>query len=132
MKSIWWILTILIVFGFGCDDYKPKYAEPTIDEKTMAEMVSDIHLIEAYSQNVKASDRDSIKSVMYQALFEMYEIDTTEFYKNQRLYYENPVAVEKLYKEVLNVLDENGSESESESEKIDTSAEKTKDSKNKE
>ena len=125
MKSIWWILTILIVFGFGCDDYKPEHGVPTIDEKTMEEMVSDVHLIEAYAQNVKASKRDSIKSVMYQALFEIYEVDTTEFYRNQRMYYEDPVAVENLYKEVLNVLDEKGSE------KIDTSAEKTKDSKNK-
>ncbi|MFT5832644.1 MAG: hypothetical protein ACI97N_000257 [Cognaticolwellia sp.] len=106
MKSIWGVLTILIVFSFSCDDYKPKHGIPTIDEETMAKMVSDIHIIEAYAQNVKATERDSVKSVFYQALFKVYDIDTTEFYKNQRLYYENPVATEKLYEDVLKILDE--------------------------
>jgi hypothetical protein len=47
-----------------------------------------------------------VKSVFYQALFKVYDIDTTEFYKNQRLYYENPVATEKLYEDDLKILDE--------------------------
>lgn len=90
----------------GCDDYAPKHEKPTIAEKKMAEMVADVHLIEAYVQNVKAEERDSVKSVLYHELFEMYAIDTAEFYKNQRLYYEDPAKIETLYKAVLEKLDE--------------------------
>jgi hypothetical protein len=106
MKSIWWILILLMVFGFGCDNYAPKQGKPTIEEAKMAEMVTDVHIIEAYLQNVGAKQRDSVKTVLYQELFDIYKIDTTEFYKNQRIYYNNPEAVEKLYEEVLNNLAE--------------------------
>jgi|AntRauTorckE5430_2_1112549.scaffolds.fasta_scaffold05170_2 hypothetical protein len=113
MKSIYCVLTILIVFGLGCDDYAPKYEEPTIDEKKMAEMVANVHIIEAYAQNVKATERDSVKAVLYNELFEMYAIDTAVFYENQRLYYENPTAVENLYEDVLQILEDKGQEIES-------------------
>ncbi|NJN78963.1 MAG: DUF4296 domain-containing protein [Saprospiraceae bacterium] len=107
MKSNWWILTIIILFGFGCDNYMPKHSEPTIDKEKMAKMVTDVHIIEAYVQNVNAAERDSVKAVLYNELFEIYEIDTTEFYKNQRSYYNNPEVVEDLYKTVLENLEEN-------------------------
>ena len=104
MKRIWCILILLMVFSFGCDNYAPKQGKPTIEEAKMAEMVTDVHIIEAYLQNVGAKQRDSVKTVLYREFFEMYKIDTAEFYKNQRIYYNNPEAVEKLYEDVLNNL----------------------------
>lgn len=106
MKSIWRILTILIAFGFGCSNYAPEHGKSTIDEKKMAEMVADIHIIEAYIQNVQATERDSVKTILYHELFKIYAVDTAVFYENQRLYYENPAKVETLYKAVLEKLDE--------------------------
>jgi hypothetical protein len=106
MKSIWCILIILMVFGFGCNNYKPKYETPTIEKTKMADMVADVHIIESYIQNIDAKQRDSIKTVLYRELFEIHNIDTTEFYKNQQQYYTNPALVEDLYKDVLEKLNE--------------------------
>jgi hypothetical protein len=106
MKSIWCILGTLMVFGCGCDDYAPKHGTPTIEQSKMADMITDVHIIESYIQNIDAKKRDSVKTILYHELFEIYEIDTTEFYKNQRSYYENPMAVEGLYKDVLEKLNE--------------------------
>jgi hypothetical protein len=54
-----------------------------------------------------------VKAVLYNELFEMYAIDTAVFYENQRLYYENPTAVENLYEDVLQILEDKGQEIES-------------------
>lgn len=95
-----------MVFGWGCDNYAPKQGTPTINTSKMSDIVADVHIIEAYIQNVDAKKRDSVKTVLYRELFEIHKIDTAEFYKNQRIYYNNPEAVEKLYEAVLKNLEE--------------------------
>lgn len=97
---------ILMTLGFvACSDYKPNYAEPTIEEDKMALIMADLHILEAYLQNTDPSKRDSIKSLLYDQLFKIHQLDSTTFYKNHKIYFSNSKTIEPLYEKVLEQIE---------------------------
>lgn len=101
-----WFLILMVIFIQACDKFEPARQTPTIDKEKMAQISADLHIIEAYLQNSPATTRDSIKSLMHYQLYEIHEIDSTELFENQQLYYQNPSEVEALYGRVLEILEE--------------------------
>lgn len=95
------IFVLTMTTFIACDGYKPNYAAPTINQEKMAAIMSDLHILEAHLQNVEAAQRDSIKNLMYDQLFRIHQIDTTEFYRNQKIYFSHSETVEPLYEKVL-------------------------------
>lgn len=85
---------------------EPEHNTPTINQEKMAQIATDLHIIEAHLQNSPAKLRDSIRSLMYFQLYKIHEVDSTELIENQKMYYQNPKAVEKLYGRVLEILNE--------------------------
>jgi hypothetical protein len=97
------LMTIVFV---ACDNYKPNYAEPTIEKEKMAKILKDVHVIEAHLQNIEAATRDSIRNMLYDQLFKIHNTDTTEFYRNHKIYFSHSELVEPLYDDVLLNIEE--------------------------
>lgn len=106
MKRNGWFLIMMIIFLQACDDFEPKHEAPSIDKEKMAQISADLHIIEAYLQNSPATTRDSLKSLLYYQLYEIHDLDSTELFENQKLYYQNPSEIEALYGRVLEILEE--------------------------
>jgi hypothetical protein len=99
------IFVLTISIFIACDNYKPNYAEPTVNQEKMAAMMVDLHILEAYLQNVEAAKRDSIKSTLYDQLFKTHQVNATEFYKNQKIYFSHSETIEPLYDKVLEKIE---------------------------
>lgn len=106
-KTIFLIQLLLLMIVFvACDNYKPNYAEPTIEKERMAKILTDVHLIEAHLQNIEAATRDSIRNMLYNQLFKIHKTDTTEFYSNHKIYFSHSDLIEPLYDDVLLNIEE--------------------------
>lgn len=99
------LLVVIIVFS-ACDNYKPNYAEPTIDEEKMVNILTDVHILEAHLQNIEAATRDSVRNMMYDQIFKIHQIDTVDFYENHKRYFSHSELIEPLYDKILLNIEE--------------------------
>lgn len=105
-RSGWFLIMMIIILLQACDNFEPEHETPSIDKEKMAQISADLHIIEAYLQNSPAVTRDSLKSLLYYQLYAIHDLDSTELFENQKLYYQNPSEVEALYGRVLEILEE--------------------------
>ncbi|MGB1121803.1 MAG: DUF4296 domain-containing protein [Saprospiraceae bacterium] len=106
MKRYAWFLILTIIFFSACNNSGKLLEEPTIDQEKMAQIATDLHIIEAHLQNAPAKQRDSIKSLLYHQVYKIHNIDSTELLQNQKIYYQQPEMVEAIYGRILELLDE--------------------------
>jgi Domain of unknown function (DUF4296) len=101
-----WRIILLIVGLVACSsDEKPKNL---IDEGTMANIMTDIHIIEAEINNLHLQHQDSSVYV-YQKLkvkmLKKYNIDTAVFNASFKYYILNPDKMKPIYVEVKKKLE---------------------------
>lgn len=106
MKRYAWFLILVIIFLQACNSFEAEQETPTIDREKMAQISADLHIIEAHLQNAPAKQRDSIRSILYYQMYKIHEVDSTELFENQQIYYQNPKEVEAMYGRVLEILNE--------------------------
>jgi hypothetical protein len=105
-----YIYIILILFAaFGCD--KPAYEKPVklIKEKQMIQMMVDIHLAEAVFNTRRHTDSLLMKTKAedyYYSVLEKYQVPDSVFEKSFVYYASNPKNFEKMYRQVMNQLNE--------------------------
>lgn len=102
-------ILFLFILMMGCD--KPVMEKPDnlIPEDKMIEMMADIHLAESTYKNLR--NRDSIvgKSTsadFYYSVLEKYEVADSTFEKSYVFYASKPRDFEKMYRQVMNKLNE--------------------------
>lgn len=106
MKRYSWFLILSIILLQACNSFEPKHETPTIDREKMAQITADLHIIEAHLQNSVAKERDSIRNTLYYQMYKIHDVDSTELFENQQIYYKNPKEVEVMYGRVLEILNE--------------------------
>lgn len=108
MKRYFYIILILFAV-FGCD--KPVYEKPDklINEKQMIQMLVDIHLAEAVFTTCRHSDSLLMKTKTedyYFSVLEKHHLPDSVFEKSFVYYASNPKKFEKMYRQVMNQLNE--------------------------
>lgn len=108
MKRSFYIILILFA-AFGCD--KPVYEKPKklITEKQMIQMLVDIHLAEAVFNTSRHSDSLLMKTKTedyYYSVLQKHHVPDTVFEKSFVYYASNPKNFEKMYRQVMNQLNE--------------------------
>jgi hypothetical protein len=101
------IFFVLLLFFAGCD--KPVYNKPKklISEKKMIDMLVDIHLAEAMSQNMqfKVEEMKKLKTQdYYYSILKKYNVADSTFEKSLVFYGGMPKEFEKMYSKVLDRL----------------------------
>jgi hypothetical protein len=109
MKQTIFILIVVLFAAFGCD--RPVYEKPKnlVKEKQMIQMLVDIHLAEAVFNTRRHSDsllNNTTSEDFYYSVLGKYEVPDSVFEKSFVYYASNPKNFEKMYREVMNRLNE--------------------------
>lgn len=104
------ILIVLIIFvAVSCDEPSIEKPENLIKKDQMIEMMADIHLAEATFTNRRYSDtlvKNSSQTNFYYSILEKYHVPDSVFEKSFVYYASFPKDFEKLYRQVMNKLNE--------------------------
>ena len=105
---------LILIFGLifnvlSCD--KPSIEKPVdlINEDKMINMLTDIHLAEATFKNRQYQDSLVMKSSsasFYYSVLEKYQIPDSVFEQSYLYYISRPKKFEKMYRQVMNKLNE--------------------------
>ncbi len=99
----------LVLLLFACKEKKealPNKPEILLSEEKMAEIISEVQLIEAYLNQIpynKRGDNDS-DYVYYPLLFEKYKISKDEFLENLVYYSQNEEKITSIYDQAIVIL----------------------------
>jgi hypothetical protein len=97
------LLSVLLLLA-ACDNYKPKSIEAGIEAEKMAALLADMHLIEAYIQDVDAEVRDSVRTALYGQVFKIHAVDTAAFRRDYPAYFGESAKADALYQQVNAIL----------------------------
>lgn len=110
MKKILIIAILPILFMYaGCDKPAVEKPENLINEKKMIGMLAEIHLAEAAYTNLRHKDslvEKSSRANFYYSVLNKYQIPDTVFEKSLLYYASQPRNFEKMYRQVMNQLNE--------------------------
>jgi site-specific DNA-adenine methylase len=109
MKKIYILLTILLLSISSCDDPVVEKPEKLIPKEKMIEMLTDIHIAEATYNIRKNQDsllHNSNSADFYYSILKKYNEPDTIFEKSYIYYASNPKNFEKMYRQVMNNLNE--------------------------
>lgn len=97
------ILIILSSFFLllSCGPSKPK---GTLSIKKMANLMTDIHLVDGYLNTLPIDSTRKVIDGLYQEVFENYDIDSVQFKTNIAYYLGNPIISKDLYAAVTKKL----------------------------
>jgi len=98
----------LFAFVFlGCQD-EPEIPAGTVSEAKMAQILTDIHIIEARVGRLGMTSLDSSTIVtehMKLRIFKKYGVDSSAYNKSYQFYSTNPVFLERIYDTVVKDLE---------------------------
>jgi hypothetical protein len=103
------ILIFLLLLFFSCSTPPVEKPENLIEEETMIDLLTDIHLAEAAFNHLR--HRDSLversSSVnFYHSVLDKYQIQDSVFEKSFVFYASQPRKFEKMYRQAMNTLSE--------------------------
>lgn len=99
MKKIVFFISLFIVVFYACNNNTQKdYPQPSIDEKTMINIFSDISKAERMSLEKAHSraERDSIMQSYKQSILRHYGVSAEDYEESMNIYLENPQAIKRL------------------------------------
>lgn len=98
MKKIVFFISLFIVVFCACNNTQKDYPQPSIDEKTMINIFSDISKAERMSLEKAHSraERDSIMQSYKQSILQHYRVSAEDYEESMNIYLENPQAIKKL------------------------------------
>lgn len=74
--------------------------------ETAVELIIDVHNVEAALQNVYGGKQDSLAAVYYGQIYEIYQIDSSEFKNIMLMLREDPVLMKDLYNRAIIEVEE--------------------------
>ncbi|MFD1770274.1 DUF4296 domain-containing protein [Sphingobacterium suaedae] len=97
------LLVILSSFflWIGCKKSTPKGILP---QKVMVDLLTEVHLVDGYLNNLPVDSTRRIIGSLYGELFDKYKIDSTVFKQNVAYYLGDPVSSKELYAAVTKKL----------------------------
>mgnify|MGYP006127150137 CR=1 FL=1 len=101
------ILSILSVLLLACTAPKIEIPTEILSETEFANMLKEIHLVEAAFELNKSKGVVNAKNNLansYQSIYKKYDIDTSSFNKSLDYYAKNPKILESIYSRVLEQL----------------------------
>jgi len=108
MKHYLFFTFLLVgVFFSACQD-EPKVPKGTISEPKMAQILTDIHLLEARIGRLNLTSLDSSTIVtehLKQKIFKKYSTDSVAYNRSYLFYSTNPVFLERIYADVVKKLE---------------------------
>lgn len=102
MKHLIFILGIL--FLISCSNNPTPKPEKLLDEEVMVEIIYDLSIIQA-AKGAYSYRLNEASISMDQYIYEKYKIDSTTFSQNQRYYASDLNTYKKIYKKVIEKLD---------------------------
>ena len=108
MKPVYLLIPFLFLF-LSCEKQQVKKPESLIGKDKMIEMLTDIHIAEATLNNRRNQDstlQNSSSADFYYSILEKYQVADTTFEKSFIFYASNPRDFEKMYRQVMNKLNE--------------------------
>ena len=103
------IFLLLLLLAVSCDEPPIEKPEHLIKQDKMIQMMVDIHLAEATYMNRRSQDslvRESSSADFYYSVLNEYQIPDSVFEKSFVYYASTPKKFEKMYREVMNKLNE--------------------------
>lgn len=98
MKQFTYV-TLLFLLIAGC---KPGVPKDVIQPEEMAEVLQDIHLVDAYVGTLANVDSTKVKAASYyKGVYKKYGIDSALYTKSLNYYQEDPRELDKLYTVIL-------------------------------
>lgn len=102
------LLGILII---SCSDNPAPKPDKLLSEDVMKDILFDVVVLQAAESTVGHKlDQYNLKLTSF--IYKKYEIDSLTYYQNQKYYAADPKKYKKMYKEVLEKLDEAQSKTE--------------------
>ena len=101
------ILSILSVLLLACTAHKTEIPTEILSETEFANMLKEIHLVEAAFELNKSKGVINAKNNLansYQSIYKKYDIDTSSFNKSLDYYAKHPEILEGIYSAVLQQL----------------------------
>ena len=98
---------ILVILSTACQE-EPKVPQGTIPEPKMAEILTDIHLLEARIGRLNLTSLDSSTIVTERLkgqIFKKYKTDSIAYNRSYQFYSTNPAFLERIYTNVVKKLE---------------------------
>ncbi|MDX2067541.1 MAG: DUF4296 domain-containing protein [Haliscomenobacter sp.] len=96
------IIFFLMFFSFfACNRTQKKLPIP---EKKLIQILTDVHYAEAALQDVYGIQKDSLKKIYYQEIYQLYETSEEELTKTMDVLRQNPERLDKIYQFIVDNL----------------------------
>jgi Domain of unknown function (DUF4296) len=97
-----WIFVCTLCLVVACGEKKEK--QLTLSDDKMADVLVDVHIVEAALQDVNFRLRDSVKIVFYKQVYEMNGITEAQFVENIEIMNRQPKVISRVYTKVMEEL----------------------------
>ena len=95
-------IILLLLALTACE---PKQDILEIPQEKLVMILADVHIIEGALLSILPSEKDSLKTLYYQQVFEIHEVSEEAFDHDVKILKLNPKLMEQVYEEVLGELD---------------------------
>lgn len=109
MKSyhlLWFSLILMLTF-MAC---QTEVEEMQIETDVLVKVLADVHLSEGALLSIKPSQKDSLRAVYYQQIYEIHRVTNEAFEHDMDMLKSNPKMMERIYEKVtveLNQMEKN-------------------------
>jgi len=101
MKRLFFIIVALFFLVASCSKSKP---DGILSDKKMSELMTEVYILDSYLNTLPIDSGRKVMPVLYQGIFDKYDMDSTLFEKNVAYYYGNPVELEKVNTSAKDIL----------------------------
>lgn len=103
MIKPYYCIFIFLLFLTTC---KNDAIELSLPMETTAELIIDVHSAEAALQNVYGARKDSLAAIYYEQIYQIYEIDSTQFKELIQKLRDNPSLMKEVYDQAIIQVEE--------------------------
>jgi len=96
-------LIIVFLIALGCQQNETSYA---IEDEMMVKILLDMHIAEAASLQVDISERDSLRRIYYDQIFEIHEVPKKTYEEDMELLKRDAEKLASIYDKVIEQLKE--------------------------
>lgn len=103
MQRLILLLLSLFFLSVGC---KRELPEGILPEEQMAEVMSEVHILDGYISNMPSDSAKRVIQPLYEQLLGKHGLDSISFTKNVDYYFGNPALTQHTYDRVIKKLEE--------------------------
>lgn len=99
------VLLVCFFLMVSCNEKPDKMMIP---EETLVSVLADVHVAEGALLSIDHTQKDSLKSIYYQQIFEIHSVSDTAFAHDMTILKNNPEQMEIIYEQVMKKINEIG------------------------